>query len=344
MAVGAVIAGAALGLVGQAEELWLLYLLYIVFGLGWALCGLVPAMTVVTRWFHRRRSMALSIASTGLSVGGIICTPIVKQALEHNDMSAVMPWIGAVFAIAIVPVALFVAIPSPQSVGQLPDGDAAPRDGAPAVVTGVDFHKAVHSRYFLCVTAAYVLVMASQVGGISHLVKLANEEVDTSTGALVLSVLACASVVARLLGGWVVTKVPMTAFTASLAALQGVALVSLAWVDSRTGMLLLAAFFGITIGNLLMLQPLLIAEAFGVRDYARIYSRSQFVSTLGVAFGPLLLGVVHDAVDGYSFPYTLAAMMSVAGAALLFAGGPTETAAERAEATWASSHAASATT
>ena len=159
-----------------------------------------------------------------------------------------------------------------------------------------------------------------------------------------LSVLACASVVARLLGGWVVTKVPMTAFTASLAALQGVALVSLAWVDSRTGMLLLAAFFGITIGNLLMLQPLLIAEAFGVRDYARIYSRSQFVSTLGVAFGPLLLGVVHDAVDGYSFPYTLAAMMSVAGAALLFAGGPTETAAERAEATWASSHVPSATT
>ena len=115
---------------------------------------------------------------------------------------------------------------------------------------------------------------------------------------------------------------------------------SLAWVDSRAGMLLLAAFFGITIGNLLMLQPLLIAEAFGVRDYARIYSRSQFVSTLGVAFGPLLLGVVHDAVDGYSFPYTLAAMMSVGGAALLFAGGPTETAAERAEATWASSQVA----
>ncbi len=53
-----------------------------------------------------------------------------------------------------------------------------------------------------------------------------------------------------------------------------------------------------------------------MRDYARIYSRSQFVSTLGVAFGPLLLGVVHDAVDGYSFPYTLAAMMSIGGAAL----------------------------
>ena len=64
----------------------------------------------------------------------------------------------------------------------------------------------------------------------------------------------------------------------------------------------------------------------------------------GARLGPLLLGVVHDAVDGYSFPYTLAAMMSIGGAALLFAGGPTETAADRAEASWASSQVASATT
>jgi MFS family permease len=343
MAGGAALAGVALGLIGEADELWALCALYIVFGLGWALCGLVPSMTLVTRWFHKRRSMALSIASTGLSVGGIVCTPIVKRALEENDLASVMPWIGAVFAVAIIPVALLLAIPSPESVGQLPDGDAAPVGGGPVTVTGLDFHKAVHSRYFVCVTAAYVLVMASQVGGISHLVKLANENVDTSTGALVLSVLACASVVARLLGGWVVTKVPMTGFTAGLAALQGVALASLAWVDSRMGMLLLAAFFGITIGNLLMLQPLLIAEAFGVRDYARIYSRSQFVSTLGVAFGPLLLGLVHDAVDGYEFAYTLAAVLSIGGALLLVASGPTETAADRAEASWASTHELSAT-
>jgi MFS family permease len=109
-------------------------------------------------------------------------------------------------------------------------------------------------------------------------------------------------------------------------------------------MLLLAAFFGITIGNLLMLQPLLIAEAFGVRDYARIYSRSQFVSTLGVAFGPLLLGVVHDAQDGYALAYTLAGALSVGGALLLVRAGPTDTAAERASASWARSHRPAATT
>ncbi len=327
---GGVLAGVTLGLVGRVSELWQLYLLYIVFALGWSACGLVPGTTVVTRWFHRRRSLALSVASTGLSVGGIVITPFVKTLIEDNGMATAMPWLGLAFIVGVVPVALFVLIPSPQAVGQYPDGDPAPLAGG--TVSGTDYHVAVRSRYFIAITVAYVMVMAAQVGGISHLVKLASTRIDKPTAALVLSVMAGASVVARLAGGWVVSRVPMTAFTATLAAFQGVALLSIGWLDTRSGLLLLAVAFGITVGNLLMLQPLLLAEAFGVRDYPRIYSRSQFVSTAGIAFGPLLLGVVHDAAGGYQFSYTLAAMMSLTGAAVLLAGGPTHTAAERAEA------------
>ena len=129
---GGALAAVALGLVGQATHLWSLCLVYIVFGIGWALCGLVPATTVVTRWFHRRRSLALSVASTGLSVGGIVITPFVKTAIENHGMAAVMPWLGVVFAVGTVPVALLL-LPWPQLVGQLPDGDARrpPRPKAP---------------------------------------------------------------------------------------------------------------------------------------------------------------------------------------------------------------------
>ena len=59
-------------LLGQVEEQWQLFVVYAVFGVGFAAAGLVPATTVVTRWFHVRRSVALSVASTGLSVGGIL--------------------------------------------------------------------------------------------------------------------------------------------------------------------------------------------------------------------------------------------------------------------------------
>ena len=70
----------------------------------------------------------------------------------------------------------------------------------------------------------------------------------------------------------------MMRFTVVLAGMQAVALVA-GW-RSPTSVVIFAAIilFGATIGNILMLQPLLMAERFGVRDYPRIFSRSQLVS------------------------------------------------------------------
>ena len=72
--------------------------------------------------------------------------------------------------------------------------------------------------------------------------------------------------------------------------------------------------FGATVGNILMLQPLLIAERFGVLDYPRIFSRSQFFTMVGTAGGPLLLGWLYDNAGGYQTSYLVAAGCSFVGA------------------------------
>jgi len=77
---GGVIGGVSLAALGQVEQQWQLFVVYAVFGVAFAAAGLVPATTVVTRWFHERRSVALSVASTGLSVGGIL----IKQRCEKT--------------------------------------------------------------------------------------------------------------------------------------------------------------------------------------------------------------------------------------------------------------------
>ena len=70
---GAIIGGVSLALLGQVEERWQLYAVYAVFALGFAGAGLIPVTTVVTRWYHVRRSVALSVASTGLSAPAASC-------------------------------------------------------------------------------------------------------------------------------------------------------------------------------------------------------------------------------------------------------------------------------
>lgn len=326
--VGAVIGAVALALLGQVRSIWQVYVVYAVFSAGHAAAGLIPATTVVTRWFHTRRSTALSIASTGLSMGGIALTPFAKWALDEFGMSATTPWLAAVWLVGIVPPALLLIRPDPGPLGWLPDGVRAQRSAPPLVLSGAPFTVAVRTRFFVCVTIAYVFVLGAQVGAIQQLVKLVEERTSAATATLATSVLAGTSVIARLAGGQVASRVPMARLTFLMALLQSVALAFLAGATSTPTMFVAIVLFGATIGNILMLHPLMIGEAYGVKDYPRIFSRSQFFAFVGTAFGPYVLGWLHDNAGGYRTSYLVAAGSSLVGAAVLLRAGSTAAAAE----------------
>jgi MFS family permease len=318
---GAVLGALSLGMLGQVHAQWQLFVVYGLFGTGWALSGLVPMTTVVTRWFHARRSVALSVASTGLSAGGILITPGAKWLVDRQGLSGGAPWLGLVFFIGIMPVTLWLIRPDPDAVGWLPDGErAVPGEVRPAAM-GTPYREAITSRFFLFVTVGYILALGSQVGGIQQLVKLVEERTTADTAALATLVLAGTSVIARLIGGRVIASLPMVPFTAAMAVLQTVAMIALAFAMSSTPIFAAIVLFGATIGNILMLQPLLIAERFGVLDYPRIYSRAQLFGLVGTAGGPLLLGWLYDVAGGYRASYIVAGVLSLCGAvAVLLAG------------------------
>ena len=324
-AAGGVLGGVALAVLGRASEPWHLFAIYTVFATGWAMSGLVPMTTVVTRWFHRRRGVALSVASTGLSVGGILITPAAKWLLDRQGLESGTPWLGLVYVLGIVPVAWWLIAPDPATLGWLPDGERAVPDEAPAALTGTPYREAVASRFFLAVTIGYIFALGSQVGAIQQLVKLVEERTTADTAALATLVLAATSVVARLVGGRVVASLPMTAFTVTLALFQALALAWLASANGTGPIFGAIILFGATVGNILMLQPLLIAERFGVLDYPRIYARAQLFGLVGTAGGPLLLGWLYDAFDGYRVSYYAAAVCSIVGAAAFATAGRAET-------------------
>ncbi len=319
---GAVICGAALAMVGQVTTRWELYLTYSLFAIGFALCGIVPVTTVVTRWFHVKRSVALSVASTGLSVGGIVLTPFAKRLIDDNGLAESTPLLGLIFVVTTVPVTLLLVRPDPVADGFAPDGERLAVGTKPPPPTGTQYSSALQTRFYRAVTYGYVLALGSQVGGIQQLVKLVEDRTDERTAQFAITVLAATSVVARLVGGRLVSVAPMTGFTVAIAALQSVALVGLAFSQSTLLIFAAIVLFGMTIGNLLMMQPLLIAERFGVLDYPRIFGRSQAITIVGVAGGPLLIGWLHDVFGSYRFPYVSAALMCALGAVILLAAGP----------------------
>jgi MFS family permease len=202
-------------------------------------------------------------------------------------------------------------------MGLHPDGDAAATPHPIGAGAHPDVGSAIRSRFFVLVTAAYAFAMVAQVGAITHHFKLVDDRAGAAVAATAVSMVAGGSICGRLAGGWIMSRVPLRPFSIILLAVQGVMLGGLAVAGEASGLLIASAGFGITIGNILLLQSMLLAEAYGARHYARIYSIGNLFATAGVAGGPLVLGVLHD-VSGYRVAYLGAMAASWVGGILMW--------------------------
>lgn len=353
---GGVLGAAALWSLRWVDTVARLYAFFAVFGVGFALAGLVPGTTLVTRWFDRRRSVALSVASTGLSLGGIAITPISAWLIDQRGLAGAAPYMAVSWLVGVVPIGVLLIRSRPSDMGLEPDGVRPASVEGPDVIgaradtirpdivdgadgvkvrvdgvrpepvrqmdpTGATFAEARRTRFFIMMSVTYALIFFAQVGGLAHLFNLASERVDKTTAGTALSVLALTSVVGRLLGGLIVLRVSTRVLATALTLFQAGALLVLAFSFSSISIIGGAVLFGISVGNLLMLQPLLLAEAFGVAEYSRIYSSNQLISTIGVGGGPVVLGLVHDVGD-YRTAFVIAAIASVFGFATFILAGP----------------------
>lgn len=296
MTLGTVVGAIGMAGLSQVRVEWQLFVTMALFGCGFALTGLVPTTTVVTRWFARKRSVALSIASTGLSVGGIAIAPALGRLIDAESLVYWAPRFAVAFFVSTL-VFLWVFVkPSPEHVGMRPDGAPPLRagDGPPPAPAGTPFSSAVRSRYFVLMSLGFILIMGSQVGAIQHVYKMTNDRVSLAGAGTALMVLASTSVVARIAGGLVALKVPLSWLTTVLIVVQGVGVSILAVADELPLILVGTVVLGSAMGNLLMLHPLLLADAFGVRDYSRIYGLGSLLMIVGVGSGPFVVGVLRD--------------------------------------------------
>lgn len=315
---GAVVGGLALLWLGAASGTWEIFG---VFGLlGVAFCGIsfVPGTLLVNRWFERHRALALTLATTGLSVGGIAITPASAGAIERADLAAVTPWLALIWTLGASLVVLVAIRPWPRALGLAPDGappgadrGATPESEAVAVGT-LSPAQVYRSATFRWLTGGVTLLMLSQVGAMAHLYGIGVTRVDHATASLAVSTVATSSVVGRFAGIWVLRHLDALHFMVLLAGLQIGSMAVLAVDAGRPGLLLATSVFGLSVGNLLILVPVVLVESFGIAPYARIYAMNQFLGALGVAAGPVLFGGMRDLFGDYT-----AGAAAACGASLL---------------------------
>lgn len=316
---GAIVSAAALASLAWVDSLLKLYVVYIIFGTGFAAAGLLPCTTLVTRWFQRRRATAMAIATTGMSLGGALITPASAALVNRFGFDNVVPLMGLTYLVVVIPVTWLFMKPGP---GHMETSTPAQSHAAALSVPGLPYSQALRHRFFWGLTIAFVFLLMAQVSAISHQFGLVNEVIGLESAAMAVAIVPVTSIISRLLGGWLLTFVPLWGFSMSVMLLQFISLVILGFASGQAVLFLGLALFGASVGNLLVLQPLLVAEAFGLRDYSRIVAVSSLMLSLGAAAGPGILGFISAMFDSFSMAYGWAAFAGLLGVLFFLAAGP----------------------
>ena len=315
----------AFWLLPDARSLTEIYLCYVLIGLGYAMTALIPATTLVARWFIRRRALALALTQSGLSLGGVVLTPLLAGMIGEAGLAAIRGPIPVVMVIMIIPLSLLLMRPDPHLLGLHPDGDAVDPDATPASQVGMSVQQALRTRFFWWSATGAIFALASQVGTIAHIYNWGLERSDAATAAATLALMAFCSLTGRLICGAFLDRINIYPFVLTLYLLQAVAMLGIAFAEGQVMVTAMTVLFGVTVGNILMSQPLLIGKAFGVKDFPRILSANQLMMNGGVAFGPILIGLMYDFGGGYQNAFLVVAGTSaVAFIALWLAGSPSD--------------------
>jgi MFS family permease len=339
MLIGSLINGASAAMIGIVNELWQLYVVYFVFAVAFGMSSNIAVNAILARWFIRRRALAMSISFTGVSLGGVILAPIASRLIDVGGLELATPILGALVIITSIPVIIGVIVFDPREVGMLPDGDTAASVPPPAqqALLATQMRtwtraEAVRTIGFWGILVAFLLVLIAQTGYVVHQVTFLEDRLGSrSAAAFTISVTAFGSIIARLAVGIFADNVDRRLLTVILFVVQATAILLIIHTESIAATWALTLVFGLTIGNVYMMQSLLVGEIFGMVSFGTVFGLISLAGQVGSGLGPIGVGIIHDATGGYTVPFTItAALTYLAAVAILFARPARSRAAEAA--------------
>lgn len=313
--------GALLG-IGRVERVGELYLLYPVMAAGFAMSSGVPISAVVTRWFVARRTLAMSISQTGVSVGGIVLVPLATAILVRDGLGATTGWLAVLLLLVGLPVIVLVVRSDPAAHGLLPDGGREPPPDNPQLQPEVQQRpwrtgEAVRTASFWTLAGAFSMLLFAQQAMAVHLIAFLREPLGASQAALAVSAMAAGSVVGRLVVGSFADRVEKRLVAVALVLVQAAAYLTLSVADGPVGLLLASTALGLTIGNLFMFQSLLVGEIFGAASFGAVLGATMLVTQVIGGLGPVGLGVLGQQLGAYQPAIRVLVVLALLAAVLL---------------------------
>jgi MFS family permease len=268
---------------------------------------------IVSRWFDRRRGLALGLMMLGLGMGAVVMPPLFQELIARFGWRSAYVVAGVVVLLLPIPILKAFLKESPQDLGLLPDGSLQVRTGEAPGDDGRTWSEIYRTGTFWVLVGGCALFAVSVAGCMPHLPALFSDwGVNPKTAALAGSVSGLGVLIGRVGCGYFLDRYsgPKVAAVVGVLAACGIGLL---WIGNPEVGMAGALLLGLGLGCEVDIMAYLMTRYFGFRSFGVAFGFGFGVFVLAAGIGPTLMGLAFDYTGSYRAPlaaFLLATLMA----------------------------------
>jgi MFS family permease len=318
---GALTLAAGVAGLGQVSAPWHVHAAFFVMGIGWSCLSMTAITTMLAPWFERHQGRAVSTALMGASLGGLVGTPALIFGINWLGFSGATLLAAAIALAVLLPIGLLVLRHRPQDMGLLPDGKPPSAAAAAAPARTWTRAEALRTAAVQSVIVTFGIGLLIQIGFLTHHVALVAPALGDAGAAATVAATAITAFLGRVALARFADHIDVRLTTGAVLILAAASLVALALMPVPAVLVVASAVYGITVGNVTTLSPIIVRREFGAASFGAVYGLAAMAIQLISAFGPSVFGFLRDAFGGYGPVLLIAAAFDVVAAAIVVLGG-----------------------
>ncbi len=319
---GVATAAFALVLTSMTRELWQFYLAYgVLLAIGYACASPVTVTTLVSHWFVKRRSLAMSVGSIGTSLGELVTVPLAMLAVLYTGWDAAFRIIAGFMLLIVLPVGVLLLANRPSDRGLEPYGADEPHPGRSRGASGPSqtLGEAIRGTEFWRLGFGFFVCGFTMSFASIHFVPFAMEMgFEPMVAANALGMVGAFSIMGGLTAGYLGDRFSRKNVLATVYLLRGLAFVVLMEAHDLPLLYLGSFLLGISWTSTSPLTSAITADRCGLRNLGSIFGTMFTIMPIGSAVGAYLGGYLYESAHGYHWTLALSAASGLLAAIVVY--------------------------